>query len=298
MAHADPGQLERLVRCLRPFPVFVHLDAKTDPAGFAACLESDNLTVVAPMKVNWAGFSMVDATARMVRTALAHSDVDHLVLMTGQCYPIRPPAELDGFLRSSGGNHIRYLPIGAQTPHLQRMIEWRWFFDWDRFPLGKYARRVARVGCHLALPDRAGPPGGLVPHWGSPYWALTRECATQVFDIYRSNPELVSFYRKTFSSDEQFIHTIIANSRFAEPEHLIPYRGAATGTNCALHFVYTLPPLPRHEWRVGALSDDVDIEVLRRSGKFLARKVSPAAAARIDRELLGRDPISAGSRSA
>ncbi|MGQ0464252.1 MAG: glycosyltransferase [Sporichthyaceae bacterium] len=289
MAHTDPAQLERLIRRLAPHPVFVHLDERSDRASFAACFAYEHVRVLTGT-LNWAGFSMVEATMRMIEAALADGDCTYLVHLTGQCYPIRPIAELDGFLQSSGRDHIHYLPIDARIPHVQKMVQWRWFFDWEQYPLGKWARRAARVGCTAVLPDRGGPPGGRVPHWGSAYWALSRECATHVLDVYRTEPALVAFYRRAFASDEQFVHTIVANSTFAHADHLIAPQGFSTLANCPLHVVNTLPEVPGREWQVGVLDAGVDVEALRRSDKFLVRKVSSDAAERIDGELLDATP--------
>jgi len=174
--------------------------------------------------------------------------------------------------------------------HLRRMIEQRWFFDWDGKRFGRTARRAVHVAGRALLPARR-PPDGVVPHYGSQFWALNRSCARHVLQAYRTNTALVSFFRRTLAPDEMFVHTVVANSTFAESKHLIPYEGLRTYENSALHVIKSHPSNAvdrRRGLTPGMLTEHVDVDALRDSKKFFVRKVGGAAAAeRIDCDLLG-----------
>jgi hypothetical protein len=288
LAHDNPAQLARLIDRLRPHPVFLHIDAKSESAAFRACLERSHVTPTDRMAVNWGGFSMVDATMTLLRRALAEPATRHAVLLSGSCYPIRPIAELAAAL-ADAGDAVRYLPISSGTPHLLKAVRQRWFFDLQQHRGGTVARRAAQYGSKLLLPRRSGPPDGLVPHFGSQWWGLSRACAELVLSEYDNNAALVAYYRRVLAPDEHFVQTIVANSEFADPRHLISYRGAETFAETALHHIRITAGKGRRQGPKPALLDPATcLDAMRRSRKFFARKLDPRAPLDlVDRELLG-----------
>lgn len=93
LAHTEPVLLRRLVERLQPYPVVVHVDARVDAAPFRGLprttLVSDRVAA------RWGSYSIVEATRRLYVEALPLADPeDHVVLLSGQCYPARPVEEL------------------------------------------------------------------------------------------------------------------------------------------------------------------------------------------------------------
>src|SRR6266540_1628777 len=98
LAHRLPDQVGRLVSSIyhEDDLFLIHIDSKVDSAPFRATLDrrlgsAPNLEYVAPVRCDWAGFGHVRATLGAIDQALARSSsVSHVLLLTGQDYPIKP----------------------------------------------------------------------------------------------------------------------------------------------------------------------------------------------------------------
>ena len=152
---------------------FVHVDAKSDLSAFR--IEDPRLSYVQDrVDVRWGAISQVDATLRLMRAALAGcevSQVSHFVLLSGNCYPVRPLEEFGAYSRSHAGmNFIKMIPL-ASTRKLHERIRHFWFYedlpvDGRKFTLVRLARGLSqlagklgrRLGLeHMAEPRRLGP---------------------------------------------------------------------------------------------------------------------------------------------
>lgn len=284
LAHRSPDGLARLVERLQPHQVFVHVDAKSDQAAFRVVTNRIGVVPVEPMSVNWAGFSMVAATMRLVEAALLYSRASHFVLLTGACYPVRPMAELERLLATEQRQFINYHRITASTPHWQPLISRRWYQDpipalppWADAGIRAVARKAGKVpALRRPLPTR------FQPVFGSQLWALTRECLEYVARVYHQDHELRRFYARCWAPDEHYVHTVIANSPFADERHLVPYFGHVTARQSPLHLIHP-------SWDATFRSAE-EFDLVARSGKYFIRKVWPEQSAlldRIDAELLG-----------
>jgi hypothetical protein len=117
-----------------------------------------------------------------------------------------------------------------------------------------------------SVPKRA-PSGTRLAH-GSAYWCLTRDAVEYILNFVHTEKghEYRKYYRRTFASDEQFFHTIVANSVYAQTatgRHLDSRRGTYLSAN--LHLIH--PSLSK--WY--ELKDLTDIQESR---AFFIRKVS------------------------
>jgi hypothetical protein len=173
-----------------------------------------------------------------------------------------------------------------------RAIERRWFLDWDRFPGGVAARRGARIAGDRVLPRRGGPPGGLTPHFGSQWWAMSRPCARMVLDRYSTDAALVRYYRRALAPDEHFVQTIVANSVHGRVDHESTYRGTDQFGEAPLHYIRPTREEsgPRQGSKPAWVDVATELDALRDSGKFFVRKIRHQRDADlIDRELLGTE---------
>lgn len=286
LAHADSAQLQRLVARLAPeHEVFVHWDAKS---GEPPEIEG---AVFTPERVSvfWGGFTMIEATMALVRTALSRrSDYLRLVLLSGSCYPIRQPRALENWFQASSEvsdlNAVRVAESSFLLPQVQRRY-WRDAIlpiSWRRgFALAQIEgvlRKIVNVGFSL-LPSRDLP---CEIYHGSQWWALTPEAAIHVLDVYDTNRPLRHFFRFTFASDEKFVQTVLYNSRFAQAcRAVLPETGRGTYKTANLHIID--PSLQK--W-----FDAGDIDRIKDSERFFVRKVhsgySDALITWIDRERL------------
>jgi hypothetical protein len=131
----EPELLARTIRRLAPHQVVVHVDEKVDQAPFVAALAAEDAGRVDflsdRVRVNWGGYSQVVAIRRLVQAGIARARPDeHLVLLSGQDYPIRPVAELDGMLRASGGRQfLRYFEVAGSEEKYTAQVDRRYHRD-------------------------------------------------------------------------------------------------------------------------------------------------------------------------
>jgi hypothetical protein len=271
LAHRLPQQLVRLVERLdAPGATFlIHVNRRSDDAVLAATRTGlagrGNVIYLRRHRLYWGGFGHVAATVEgleeLRRRSVAY---DYVALLTGQDYPIKPPAEIARTLAAGGGRsfiaHDR-VPGGVEDG-MRRITHW-------------HERRIGRPrGWHLSVPLRRRFPEGLEPWGGSAYWWLSREAAEHVRAWIAGHPRAYRFFRHVDVPDEVLFQTILMNS---------PLRDAVIDDELRL-VDWTRRPMP---WTFRAQ----DLPLLRDSPKLVARKFDVTVDAEIldlvDRELLG-----------
>lgn len=256
--------------------VYVHVDKKTDDAAYRRLertLESTSrLRLLERHVCHWGGFGHVRATLKGLEALLASGDdFEHVVLLTGQDYPIKPIVQIERFFAGHRGTSFMahsQLPSPWWSPRggLDRIEyrHWRWR---DR---------------HVRLPWKRRFPADVKPHGGGAYWNLSRLCVEHVMRFVESRPDVVDFFRHVDIPDEVFFQTVIMSSDLA---------GSVVNDN--LRYIdWTRGPRP-------ALLEARDLPALRASPKLFARKFDVFHDARIldliDAEILG-EPKWAGQR--
>src|SRR5258708_21864253 len=92
LAHSDPTQLRRLMKRLESDEAafYIHVDGKVDLGAFKSAAQGINRVYFCEprSKVTWAAFSVVEATLRLLETALAGEDqiCNRFVLLSGADY--------------------------------------------------------------------------------------------------------------------------------------------------------------------------------------------------------------------
>jgi hypothetical protein len=212
LAYKNLDQLVRLVKTLDTGDsvFFVHLDKATDRASWAdeieALEELPSVRFVKPHRCRWGGFGLVDAILCGIGTAL-DSGVDwgHIVLLSGQDYPIKPVTRIEEFYADHPDeSFVEYFPLPRADwagGGLARTQDWH-------LHLGNRQLRV-RVS-RLGLPRSV--PGGHRPFQGGANFALSAEAARYVRDFVADNPGYLRFFRHTNNPDESFFQTILLNS--------------------------------------------------------------------------------------
>ncbi len=259
-AYKLPAQLERLLRRLTaPGVSFsVHVDRKTSRTVYDEMVaRTRDLDVCfLPRHIShWGGFGHVVATLKGIDRVLA-DDVpfDHLVLLTGQDYPLRSPIEIATTLEAAGERSLMKhwpLPFAPWGPRggCDRIEDWH-LVTYRRF--------------HVALPLRRRLPLGLRPYGGSAYWCLSRPAVECVQEFVRANPQLLRFFRHVLIPDELFFQTIVMNSHLDD-----------TVVNDSLRYVdWTRDPSP-------AVLERGDLQALTTSGMLFARKFDETVDAEI-----------------
>jgi hypothetical protein len=299
LAHQDAPQLERLCHALEGQSIFVHVDGKATEFPLDRVAEIPGTIVLSRRTpVHWGDFSMVEATLSLLEEAKLHGTFNRFVLLSGSCYPVKPLDVLEAaFAKDPLREWISLTPITRQSCLYSTIgRHWRMAPLLAHPFLDSKLRRIYNLVAEAMGRDLPREIG-MVPNFGSQWWALTDDCVTAILEFVHNRPEFVRSYRSVYAPDEHFFHTIVANSRFASSAMHVEDQGSATNTLGPLH-------------QIGPAADryfgngDTDFEIAASTSKFFIRKVSSSRSvqllARIDRELVGMtsaDPTSPYSGS-
>lgn len=276
-AHRLPEQLARLVdRILMPGDhAWVHIDARAPLEPFTAArdgrLLAADVTLLERRPTPWARIGLVEVTLDGFARALESGhDFSHLSLLSGQDYPIKPPAAFAAHLAARPRDaFIEYLALPGPRPgdELAR-LDRRWYW------IGEH--RFSLPNRWLPLPRTRPLPHGLVPYKGSAFFTLPRDLVAAVLELHAARPQLLRYLRRSFNPDEYFFQTTLVNSA---------HRDRIVGDNLRLI------DFSGGEIHPATLTC-ADLPRIAGSPKFLARKfdagVDAAVLDRIDRELLGQ----------
>jgi hypothetical protein len=257
-AYKLPDQLTRLVRRLdtKTASFFVHVDRKTDDATYRRMVKPlsglDNVHFLERHHCHYGGFGHVEATIKGIRELFRRGvPFDHVLLLTGQDYPIASNRRIGGFLGEHEGlSFMSHFPLPSD--------------EWQGGGMDRIGSWHVRLGSlYVRVPGMSGPlgrrfPAGLRPFGGSAYWCLSRACTEYVHGFLQNARSYVRFFRFVNVPDEIFFQTILLNS---------PLRDAIV--NDDLRYL---------EWRhpevAGgpAVLHRSDFESIMGSGKLFARK--------------------------
>lgn len=217
LAHKYPAQLRRLVKALddgNSF-FFIHIDSNANIAQFDNLQPWQHRVRLLPReRAEWAGFGLVEATLQGIRAACeANLNFSHIILLSGQDYPIRTNTDITRFLdinREKSFIEYHRLPAPARWSNggLYRVNKYYLGLKpWQKFcskslnflakPLPFLQRRIYN---------------NLIPYAGSMWWILSMKAARYVVRYTQENPGYTAFHRYTFAADEVFFQTILLNA--------------------------------------------------------------------------------------
>jgi hypothetical protein len=212
LAHANPAQLVRLVKRLDPArrPVWIHIDRRTDISTWSELpgLEKRGAMMVERQPSPWGGFGIVDATLAGMSAALSAGAWSHLVLLSGQDYPIKPMSAIDDFFADHSGtsfmeHHRLPRPDWAGDGGLSRIAD---------FHLRVFDREVT-IRPTAGLRRRV--PGHRTPFQGGQFFTLSLDLTRLVVETSQAQPRYRRFFRRTAIPDESYFQTLVMNSPLA-----------------------------------------------------------------------------------
>lgn len=235
-SHRDPKQIHHLVETLTlgsPHAVvLVDHDQRGEPLDVDALCRLGDVTVL-HSPGGYADFSHVDRHLAAIRWVLAERpDVDWLVNITGQCYPVRPIDAIVRDLQASDADALlEVFPAFGSGHHWpERLARSRYLFHHRRLanlsPAWKRRLRpvqlvnrlqpLARIhvayGFTIGWRVRTPFSATLRLHGGSAFMSLRRRALTYLIDHHDTRPALAEHFRRTLSPVEAYFHTILANA--------------------------------------------------------------------------------------
>ena len=278
----------QLADLLFPHQIIVHHDFTKFPD---YKIDKPNVYVLEdPVVTSWGGWSLVDATLKLMEVACSRYEFEYFQLLSESCLPIKSISELEAYLN-------RYKPDA--TIDLQPLIPCKgpefYSHGWRYLTIGKKTRYVARklyyyqkkLGSNIqiglvnsiALDRSSGLLTKLAFNFtlalsyvflsfcalfsvkniavGGQWFGVSRTTLSNMIDYCSSHPELLERFKSFPIPDESFFQTIINHvgcNKILPPLHGLSWRGGMTG-----------PDL---------LTDgDVD-DLMQANDKFFARKFS------------------------
>jgi hypothetical protein len=268
--------------------ILIHVDKRTDHKQYTEMIVGvKHLTNVVFLKrhnCHWGDFGHVRATLKgLAYLCDGNVNFDHVFLLTGQDYPIKPNTYIESLLsKESGREFLSYyvFPNKAwgENGGMRRIEQWHFRFleDWPvkflrafvHFPSEREFNSKVKSLIYSSVNKlfaKRTLPGNMKPFGGPGYWCLTRACAEFIHDFVQKNSRFIRFFRYVDIPDEIFFHTIILNSSFAP-----------NVVNDDLRCIDI------SEGRGPRIWQKRDLEILAQSNGLFARKFDSA----VDREIL------------
>jgi hypothetical protein len=210
LAHEDVEMLNILTqRLVKTGFVYIHLD-RLSKIQIAQVTPHPKVKVTKQIKVNWGGYSIVEATQLLADQAIADG-ATRLTLLSGVSYPIVSDQRLIEFAQSD----LEYVDasevdLATQTkPFVRRFTSRHFSFHLKQNLYGRIIRRLSRE--FWARMPRIDPVADLAPlklTVGSQWWSVKSETYTNAIELLASNPCIEDYFRKIECSDESFFGTV------------------------------------------------------------------------------------------
>jgi len=216
-AYKLPQTLIKLVQALDNGDdlFLIHVDLQS-PDSVAAemrrALASPNVIFLERHVSKYRSFGHVRTTLKGLSYLRDHNiDYGHVVLLTGQDYPIKPLECIHEFLaKNPRTTFMEYFPLPTERWEgggMKRLTHAHYFI-WRRI---------------IAIPRKwLGPrvdqelPDGFKPFGGSGYWMMCKLHADCAMDYLQGHSAIVRFFERAEVPDELFFQTILLNSIFAD----------------------------------------------------------------------------------
>ena len=212
LAHDNARHVRRLIAALDGVDLFLHCDRRASDSVLAEMLAGapGRVHVLPRRRADLFGWSLVAAELAALREALARSSAEHLIVMSGSCYPLVSVAELEAELEPwRGRSRLGAMPLPWSA------------WDTPRHPDGGLWRvnrrfvaaggRVVRVGGMPLRTRRRAMPRGLRLHGADQWKVYAREHARSLLEALDADPALVAFWRHSFVPDELCVPSILAS---------------------------------------------------------------------------------------
>ena len=273
VAHKQPEQLAMLIKQLQHDSsfFFVHIDAKSkirDYLSHTAALKNV-IYLRRRYNLNWGGFGIIRASIALMN-ALETSGIDysHAHILSGEDIALQSPGQINAyFLENPGVNYISYnkLPFNCWAHGGMDRIS-RYYFGQNNRNANKYWRKLMHY-TSLIVNDMMPK---MIPalrkktalfatfYGGDGWWSFNKYTVGWLLGYFENHPKVLRFFRTTYIPFECTFHTVLMNSELKD-----------TVSNDNKRYI---------DWSRGkhgspTVFDENDFVVLKKSGKFFARKI-------------------------
>jgi hypothetical protein len=241
LAHKEPGQLRRLVEKLTTdnTSFYIHVDRNHDIKPFEEALKNKSNVILLPnekrIASTWGSPGLVKATLQAMGEIIKDNRDGYVILLSGQCYPIKSNRCIAEFLKNNiGYNFIEgfELPDYRWPSSTIRMQHYAFFLSTKKedfisapsffdlpvksiFKIGTI-RKYLKIFIHypfkaFVLFRKRRFPHHLKPFGGMQWWALPVETVKFIIKYVDENPAYSKYHAFTLFSDEIFFQTLVHN---------------------------------------------------------------------------------------
>jgi hypothetical protein len=210
LAHDDPSMVRRLIGALDGVDVFLHCDRKA-PDAYVKEMTADagpRVRLVPRRRTAWASWSLVEAELDGLAMALDRSAAEHLIVLSGSCYPLVSVPELEEELTHWRGlSRLRLVPLphpGWNTPRNPDGGMWRF-----RRRFVSVRGQTMFVGGIPLRTMRRSIPRELRLHASSQWKIYARNHAKVLLRVLSERADLLRFWRTSLAPDEACAATIL-----------------------------------------------------------------------------------------
>lgn len=210
LAHDDPAKVRRLLAALDGVDVFLHCDRRTREELLREMLAGagPRVFLVPRRRTTLCSWSLVEAELAGIRLAVQRSRAEHIVVLSGACYPLVSVPELeDDLSRWRGLTRMQLDPIpygGWSTPRNRDGGLWRFRRRFITF----HGQQLWLHGIPLRG-TRRPIPRELCLHASSEWKVYARRHAVALLDVLGERPDLVRFWQTTYVPDESCAASIL-----------------------------------------------------------------------------------------
>jgi hypothetical protein len=247
--HSRPAQVERLVEVITEGSpgavVLVGHDVSGQPLNVPRLQAMGNVHVL-PQQGGYGDFTHVDRYVEAADWLDANGvGYDWLENLSGQCYPLRPIAQIEDTLAAlDTDGFLLYSPVfpervpasaeqgAAAWYSLVRPFDARIRYDYRHWQFSKPSAANERLIRPLMAVNLLQPwvqvsnsystigirrrrtvfGPGFNCYGGSFFCTLSAECVRYVSDYTRANPDVVAYFRTVLAPEEVFFHSVLVNS--------------------------------------------------------------------------------------
>ena len=214
IAHSNPRQIDRLIRCLNAVygnpPIALHFDFEQCPAELKV---PSNVAVVRPsIRTAWGEFSLVRATLAGMKLLCSGSGAPQWCsLLSGACYPAMPAQRaIDDLERGGYDAYIHHERIDPLNPrrrfHRESFLR---YFGWRLKLWNSSYRNVAppRLNALRSPYARHGFDCYAGAHW----FTCRAEAARYLLEWSEANPWLADHLGNRDLPEETYFQTVLCN---------------------------------------------------------------------------------------
>jgi hypothetical protein len=237
ISHKNPQQLLRLINRLRGIgnKFYIHIDIYSNQNEFEELIFGEDICFIENrFNCIWAHYNFVLATIELMKVSLVNRIGAKLVLLSGQCYPIKKREQLEEIILEDKNSSFIQITKPSWNDFHRRINEYRFDLSNKRFDY-IYLKtfnlhsiklmlrgKISLINLGLLLIKRKFALN-LDFFGGSAWWVLNYELSLKFLDYYKRNKRKIdSFFKYSHCPDEFFFQTII-NHLLNEDDNQIIY---------------------------------------------------------------------------